>query len=192
MSTSSFSQDDSYSSTNSLSSPESHSWSPYRDDTVFMQSISPTLALIKTSVQSSRKPEGQDVSGKKERRRTQNINTAFADLRGCIPNVPTDTKLSKIKTLRLAISYIQHLMQQLNDERYNMVIGNNSQFDAYASFCQQPTRVVGPEKVLATRRNMKRVNADRVSWILIMFIFIFCFQFSPILLIEDLQLLKII
>ena len=45
-------------------------------------------------------------SNKKERRRTQSINNAFASLRDCIPNVPCDTKLSKIKTLRqVFISY---------------------------------------------------------------------------------------
>ncbi|XP_045509240.1 heart- and neural crest derivatives-expressed protein 2 isoform X1 [Colias croceus] len=35
------------------------------------------------------------TANKKERRRTQSINTAFTDLRECIPNVPPDTKLSK-------------------------------------------------------------------------------------------------
>lgn len=50
---------------------------------------------------------------KKERRRTENINIAFAELRDCIPNVPSDTKLSKIKTLRLATSYIAYLMNVL-------------------------------------------------------------------------------
>ena len=54
-------------------------------------------------------------SNKKERRRTQSINNAFASLRDCIPNVPTDTKLSKIKTLRLATSYIDYLMQVRKD-----------------------------------------------------------------------------
>ncbi|KAK3100047.1 hypothetical protein FSP39_013916 [Pinctada imbricata] len=53
------------------------------------------------------------TANKKERRRTQSINTAFAQLRGCIPNVPSDTKLSKIKTLRLATSYIAYLMDVL-------------------------------------------------------------------------------
>ena len=37
------------------------------------------------------------TANKKERRRTQSINTAFTNLRDCIPNVPSDTKLSKIK-----------------------------------------------------------------------------------------------
>ncbi|CAG9120256.1 unnamed protein product [Plutella xylostella] len=37
----------------------------------------------------------RNTANKKERRRTQSINTAFSDLRECIPNVPADTKLSK-------------------------------------------------------------------------------------------------
>ena len=56
------------------------------------------------------------TANKKERRRTVSINTAFANLRGCIPNVPSDTKLSKIKTLRLATSYIAYLMDVLNKD----------------------------------------------------------------------------
>ncbi|CAH1394230.1 unnamed protein product [Nezara viridula] len=56
------------------------------------------------------------TANKKERRRTQSINNAFADLRECIPNVPPDTKLSKIKTLRLATSYIGYLMDVLGGQ----------------------------------------------------------------------------
>ena len=37
-------------------------------------------------------------SNKKERRRTQSINAAFSSLRDCIPNVPQDTKLSKVSS----------------------------------------------------------------------------------------------
>ncbi|CAH1267969.1 HAND2 [Branchiostoma lanceolatum] len=59
-----------------------------------------------------KRPRGS--ANKKERRRTQSINSAFADLRDRIPNVPADTKLSKIKTLRLATSYIAYLMDVLN------------------------------------------------------------------------------
>lgn len=58
-------------------------------------------------------------ANKKERRRTQSINNAFAELRECIPNVPADTKLSKIKTLRLATSYIAYLMEVLHTEDSN-------------------------------------------------------------------------
>uniref|UniRef100_A0A3Q4GRA4 Heart- and neural crest derivatives-expressed protein 2 n=1 Tax=Neolamprologus brichardi TaxID=32507 RepID=A0A3Q4GRA4_NEOBR len=59
------------------------------------------------------------TANRKERRRTQSINSAFAELRECIPNVPADTKLSKIKTLRLATSYISYLMDILDkDEQH--------------------------------------------------------------------------
>ncbi|GBP88646.1 Heart- and neural crest derivatives-expressed protein 2 [Eumeta japonica] len=84
----------------------------------------------------------RNTANKKERRRTQSINTAFSDLRECIPNVPADTKLSKvscrqtlpttgrrqrlaaivrsessqIKTLRLATSYISYLMRVLESD----------------------------------------------------------------------------
>lgn len=63
-----------------------------------------------------RKPNPKTATSRKERRRTQNINAAFEDLRKHIPNVPSDTKLSKIKTLKLAMSYIHHLENQLEDE----------------------------------------------------------------------------
>ena len=56
------------------------------------------------------------MSNKKERRRTQSINAAYTALRDCIPNVPCDTKLSKIKTLRLATSYIDYLINVLKSD----------------------------------------------------------------------------
>lgn len=57
----------------------------------------------------------RNTANKKERRRTLSINNAFSNLRDKIPNVPSDTKLSKIKTLRLATSYISYLMELLDD-----------------------------------------------------------------------------
>ncbi|KAJ8937401.1 hypothetical protein NQ314_011887, partial [Rhamnusium bicolor] len=58
----------------------------------------------------------RSTANKKERRRTQSINNAYADLKDCIPNVPADTKLSKIKTLRLATSYISYLTRALETD----------------------------------------------------------------------------
>jgi hypothetical protein len=63
------------------------------------------------------------TANKKERRRTHSINSAFAQLRGCIPNVPSDTKLSKIKTLKLATSYIAYLMEVLSKDDPKMADG---------------------------------------------------------------------
>lgn len=60
-------------------------------------------------------PKKRVTANKKERRRTQSINNAFEDLRKRIPEIPYDTKLSKIKTLKLAIGYIEHLMKLLQE-----------------------------------------------------------------------------
>ncbi|KAH1023323.1 heart- and neural crest derivatives-expressed protein 2 [Dendroctonus ponderosae] len=56
------------------------------------------------------------TANKKERRRTQSINNAYHDLKRIIPNVPMDTKLSKIKTLRLATAYISYLTRALETD----------------------------------------------------------------------------
>ena len=53
-------------------------------------------------------------NNERERGRTQSVNGAFASLRGMIPTEPKDRKLSKIETLRLAASYIEHLAATLN------------------------------------------------------------------------------
>ena len=87
--------------------------------TIFKHII--TISFISTKIHATKivpKRIHDSITGsnKKERRRTQSINNAFASLRDCIPNVPCDTKLSKIKTLRLATSYIDYLMQLLNSE----------------------------------------------------------------------------
>ncbi|XP_065209710.1 uncharacterized protein LOC135838085 [Planococcus citri] len=93
--------------------------------------LSPTtagaVALTTTTIVPVKK---RNTANKKERRRTQSINTAFAELRDRIPNVPSDTKLSKIKTLRLATSYISYLLDVLssNDpiESFKADLSNHS------------------------------------------------------------------
>ena len=49
------------------------------------------------------------VANQRERDRTHSVNSAFVELRHLIPTEPADRKLSKIETLRLAVSYINHL-----------------------------------------------------------------------------------
>lgn len=66
-----------------------------------------------TNVYGDRCLRRRTSANRKERRRTLSINNAFSNLRCSIPNVPSDTKLSKIKTLRLAISYISYLTEVL-------------------------------------------------------------------------------
>uniref|UniRef100_A0A182SBV3 BHLH domain-containing protein n=1 Tax=Anopheles maculatus TaxID=74869 RepID=A0A182SBV3_9DIPT len=49
----------------------------------------------------------------RERYRTHSVNSAFNNLRQLIPTEPHNRKLSKIETLRLAKSYISHLIAVL-------------------------------------------------------------------------------
>lgn len=90
-------------------------------------------------------------ANKKERRRTQSINQAFSELRRHIPDVPSDTKLSKIKTLRLAISYISHLMSTLDESC------------AQSPFKNMPAPGNGSELNQVTGRNNKD-RKHRTGW----------------------------
>ncbi|CAK8682079.1 unnamed protein product [Clavelina lepadiformis] len=54
----------------------------------------------------------------KEKGRSPNVNMAFKKLRTLIPTEPADRRLSKVETLRLAVSYIQHLAQTLNYDHW--------------------------------------------------------------------------
>ena len=64
------------------------------------------------------KPRQRFNSNAKERRRNTNINSAFHDLQKRIPHAPKplETTLPKIKTLRLAISYIRELQTLVRDD----------------------------------------------------------------------------
>ncbi|KAG8455094.1 hypothetical protein GDO86_001350 [Hymenochirus boettgeri] len=61
----------------------------------------------------------------RERWRQQNVNTAFAELRKLIPTHPPDKKLSKNETLRLAMRYINFLIDILEDQRITKARGNS-------------------------------------------------------------------
>uniref|UniRef100_UPI00398F777B heart- and neural crest derivatives-expressed protein 2 n=1 Tax=Pristiophorus japonicus TaxID=55135 RepID=UPI00398F777B len=80
---------------------------------------SSSAAAAAVAAAGGRPTKRRGTANRKERRRTQSINSAFAELRECIPNVPADTKLSKIKTLRLATSYIAYLMDLLAKDDQN-------------------------------------------------------------------------
>uniref|UniRef100_UPI00358F9D32 transcription factor 15-like n=1 Tax=Myxine glutinosa TaxID=7769 RepID=UPI00358F9D32 len=59
----------------------------------------------------------RQTANARERDRTHSVNTAFGALRTLIPTEPTDRKLSKVETLRLASSYIAHLGNVLRGAR---------------------------------------------------------------------------
>ncbi|XP_044033247.1 musculin [Siniperca chuatsi] len=60
----------------------------------------------------------RNAANARERARMRVLSKAFSRLKTSLPWVPADTKLSKLDTLRLASSYISHLRQLLQDDRY--------------------------------------------------------------------------
>ena len=90
-----------------LSDPNNNLTTEYSGDHLITKITNRTTGVVRVV-------KRRVTANKKERRRTQSINSAFANLRECIPNVPADTKLSKIKTLRLATSYITYLTELLH------------------------------------------------------------------------------
>ena len=69
-------------------------------------------------------PNIRTCSGAVRKRSTIATNNAFAALRAQIPNLPPDTNLSKIRTLRLAMRYLKFLMEIL-EERDQETISNS-------------------------------------------------------------------
>ena len=76
-------------------------------------------------------PVTRASASNRERKRMQSINSAFEQLRAHVPTFPFEQRLSKIDTLRLAISYIQLLRDVLCSDK------NMAEF--IASGLQQPS-----------------------------------------------------
>ncbi|XP_048214808.1 musculin [Perognathus longimembris pacificus] len=64
------------------------------------------------------KQSQRNAANARERARMRVLSKAFSRLKTSLPWVPPDTKLSKLDTLRLASSYISHLRQLLQEDRY--------------------------------------------------------------------------
>ena len=74
-----------------------------------------------TSAARSRAGSGHHTShthsaSERERGRAELVNSAFARLRSLIPTEPPERRLSKIEVLRLARTYIHHLMVELHSD----------------------------------------------------------------------------
>nr|AHA51224.1 HLH domain-containing protein [Bathyctena chuni] len=59
----------------------------------------------------------------RERSRIEHLNCAFITLRSRIPTQPSDVKLTKVETLRLAMSYILHLEKLVADIEAQKILG---------------------------------------------------------------------
>lgn len=68
-------------------------------------------------------PKRRMEANARERDRTMSVNSAFKILRSLIPTEPPNRKLSKIETLRLATSYINHL----NNVRKAVAVGDSGE-----------------------------------------------------------------
>uniref|UniRef100_A0A8C6WUH5 Transcription factor 21 n=1 Tax=Neogobius melanostomus TaxID=47308 RepID=A0A8C6WUH5_9GOBI len=60
----------------------------------------------------------RNAANARERARMRVLSKAFSRLKTSLPWVPSDTKLSKLDTLRLASSYIAHLRQILANDKF--------------------------------------------------------------------------
>ncbi|CAB3991039.1 heart- and neural crest derivatives-expressed protein 1 [Paramuricea clavata] len=137
----------------------------YSDSEHFPVMQSPLNNTQKCSISNEHKEETPVSSNGKERRRTHCINMAFGELRKCIPNVPTDTKLSKIKTLRLAISYIQYLTEMLDAEEDDLY---RARIIAYEIASKNDHNVIKRKKVVKSEKKEKKQDRkcrhSRTGW----------------------------
>lgn len=95
-------------------------------------------ALRKSSKQHH--PIQRHAANERERCRMRVLSKAFSKLKTTLPWVPSDTKLSKLDTLRLASSYIAHLKQILD--------GNEEEVT-----CSQPNTIHPLNLVSIFRKN---------------------------------------
>ncbi|VDH98059.1 pancreas-specific transcription factor 1a [Mytilus galloprovincialis] len=73
------------------------------------------FSLLQDAVRFGMKPQRQ-AANVRERKRMMSINSAFEELRSFVPTFPYEKRLSKIDTLRLAISYIALLRDMLKSK----------------------------------------------------------------------------
>ncbi|XP_041670687.1 transcription factor 21 [Cheilinus undulatus] len=78
----------------------------------------PERKLSKAHQQRDARQTQRNAANARERARMRVLSKAFSRLKTSLPWVPADTKLSKLDTLRLASSYISHLRQLLQEERF--------------------------------------------------------------------------
>lgn len=92
------------------------------DDSLKAKTKQPRPGASKNKQQVKMAKDGRqsqrNAANARERARMRVLSKAFSRLKTSLPWVPADTKLSKLDTLRLASSYISHLRQLLQEDRY--------------------------------------------------------------------------
>ncbi|KAF8563323.1 hypothetical protein P879_11953 [Paragonimus westermani] len=93
-------------------------WDFHMDKNLFAQcDQSADRTRPTTSTRSEQHQLRKQHQREQDKSRTRSLNIAFCRLRSCLPEIPKDTKLTKIRTLRYAISYIRQLMDAVDDDR---------------------------------------------------------------------------
>lgn len=71
------------------------------------------------SSQSSQPPVQRNAANARERMRMRVLSSAYGRLKTKLPNIPPDTKLSKLDTLRLATLYIKQLITAVETDSHS-------------------------------------------------------------------------
>jgi len=79
----------------------------------------------------------RSAANDRERTRMRVLSKAFVRLKTSLPWVPSDTKLSKLDTLKLATSYISYLSNILDEDENKQNNDNCDNFDPY-----QPIKLI--------------------------------------------------
>ncbi|KAH3848904.1 transcription factor 21-like [Dreissena polymorpha] len=87
-------------------------------------------------VNKQHQPIQRHAANERERCRMRVLSKAFSKLKTTLPWVPSDTKLSKLDTLRLASSYIAHLKQILD--------GNDDEIECNPTTAIHPLNLTWP------------------------------------------------
>ncbi|XP_034486648.1 pancreas transcription factor 1 subunit alpha [Drosophila innubila] len=101
----------------------------------------------------SQMAQQRQAANLRERRRMQSINEAFEGLRTHIPTLPYEKRLSKVDTLKLAISYITFLSEMVKKDKN----GNEAGLSLQRNYQKEP-----PKKIILKDRTGGMAHS--LSW----------------------------
>ncbi|XP_047664713.1 transcription factor 21 isoform X2 [Tachysurus fulvidraco] len=106
----------------SLTRLDSHSDDDFNDDEGLNTKPKQTNMQKRLKSPKDGRQSQRHAANARERARMRVLAKAFSRLKTSLPWVPADTKLSKLDTLRLASSYINHLRQLLHEDKYEKTL----------------------------------------------------------------------
>jgi len=94
------------------------------------QLVNGTHSKKKSSVAFQMEPNAVARRNERERNRVRLVNDGFSSLRQHIPYFPDKKKLSKVETLRCAVSYIKHLQKLIEEHDEQLAVYNSEEENA--------------------------------------------------------------